>query len=467
MKQLANLLIIILILSISPGCTPAPIPELAPTISLPTQTPSSSAPVQPAAQTPVKTSPAVRQNAAEALWISNTEDQTVLRIDPHKNDIAATIQIDGRPDEVTTGEGWVWALDRRQSRIYRIDPRQNRVTAEFQLPDGDAKTVRTGNGSVWVGMTEAIDLVSQVPSMDEEFIPSGVVLQIEPNNGEITRRWPAQPVSQLQVDGSALWVLSNTVVDTTLQVFDLSSGQGMVVPFQNSPNWLPLDAIEISPQAMWLYSAAYGKIFQAGLDGRIRSAISLEERQPVGHADLLLTESGLWAITTWGSVLHIDPNTNHILGKIELNAPLTRLLSTPGAVWVLSEQTAMLFRIDPQQHAIAAQIATGSLLLPTVVPTPTPRVVLWKPCADAPTSRLKVGDIAYVTKDPPLPNRVRQKPNREAEILGLINPGGGMDIIDGPSCGEGWVWWKVKNADLEGWTPEGDFETYWLIPLYD
>jgi hypothetical protein len=340
------------------------------------------------------------------------------------------------------------------------------VTGELQLPAGDAAALVAGQGAVWVGMTEQIDLAAQAPGGEAELVPDGVVLRVDPRSLQVTARYPAQPVSQMRLFNGALWVLSRTVVETTLQVYDLASGQGAVMPFQNGPQWLPLDAFAIDEQALWLYSAAYGKIFHAGPDGRIRSAISLEERQPVGYADLLLTDSGLWALTTWGTVLHIDPVTNQLLGRIEFNAPLTRLVVSPGAVWAFSEQIATLFRIDPQAHAVAQQVETGSLLQPTVVPTPTTRVVQWKPCSDAPTSRLKLGDIAYVTKDPPLPNRVRQEPNREAEILGLIRPGGGMNILDGPACGNGWVWWKVKNADLEGWTPEGDFDTYWLVPLY-
>lgn len=350
--------------------------------------------------------------------------------------------------------------------MLRIDPSRNQVTAAIALPPGTPTAIAAGSGSVWVGLTGRIDLNEQTPGQEGEVLPPGAVVQIDPQNNKIKGQFPAQPVSQLIVQGNLLWVLSSSVIDNPLQVFDLETKQGMVVPLRNGPEWLPVDAIAVNEEHLWLYSAAYGKIFHADPSGQIRSAVSLEERQPVGHADLLAAESGLWAITTWGTVLHIDPNTNHILGQIDLNAPLTRLIAAPGAVWVLSQQTAAVFRIDPANTGITAQIATGSLLAATVVPTPTARMVLSKPCPDAATSRLKIGDIAYVTKDPPLPNRIREEPNVDSEIMGLINPGGGMEILDGPACSNGWVWWKVKNADYEGWTPEGDLETYWLIPLY-
>jgi hypothetical protein len=90
----------------------------------------------------------------------------------------------------------------------------------------------------------------------------------------------------------------------------------------------------------------------------------------------------------------------------------------------------------------------------------------WSTCHADYVSRLKVGDKAYVSKNPPLANNVRQRPYTDATILGKIQPGEEITIIDGPSCSNRWVWWKVtaKNNRLTGWTAEGDSNAYWLIP---
>jgi hypothetical protein len=293
-----------------------------------------------------------------------------------------------------------------------------------------------------------------------------MVVQIDPRSNRFSEQFPVQPVGQMQVNGSLLWVLSHAVIDTPLQVIDTNANRGMAVPLRNSPPWLPIDALAVDDGNLWLLSSAHGKIFHGTPDGRIHSTIDLGQRQPTGYADMLLTPTGLWAATPWGSILQIDPRTNHIDGAAELNVPLTNLISRGSAVWAFSQQTATLFRIDAATRAVTTQIATGSRLAPTVVPSPTARVVIWKPCPDAPTSRLKVGDLAYVSKDPPTPNRVRKEPNRQAEILGMINPGGSMEILEGPTCSDNWVWWHIKNADLNGWMAEGDKETYWMIPLY-
>lgn len=93
---------------------------------------------------------------------------------------------------------------------------------------------------------------------------------------------------------------------------------------------------------------------------------------------------------------------------------------------------------------------------------------VWQACSDAYLSRLHVGDQAKVGEEPPLPNRVRdQAGTGESKVIGQIEPGEEIEIIDGPACADGWVWWKIRSleTDLVGWTSEGDQDTYWLVPM--
>jgi len=101
---------------------------------------------------------------------------------------------------------------------------------------------------------------------------------------------------------------------------------------------------------------------------------------------------------------------------------------------------------------------------PTFTLTPT---FDWGACHAVYVSRLKVGDNAYVSYEPPLANNVRQEPYKGSTLLGKIRPGDEVTIIEGPSCSNGWVWWKItaKKDGLTGWTVEGDANEYWLIPI--
>jgi serine/threonine protein kinase len=91
----------------------------------------------------------------------------------------------------------------------------------------------------------------------------------------------------------------------------------------------------------------------------------------------------------------------------------------------------------------------------------------WQPCVGVYPSRLHVGDKAFISYDPPLPNRVRTQPNTDADVVGFLQPGEQMIILDGPVCSNQWIWWRVRSlgTGMTGWTAEGDATNYWLVPM--
>jgi hypothetical protein len=104
---------------------------------------------------------------------------------------------------------------------------------------------------------------------------------------------------------------------------------------------------------------------------------------------------------------------------------------------------------------------------PTLTRTATVTDDSWRACQNTYSSRLHIGDRAYVSFDPPLPNNVRENPKMSADVIGQIDIGEEILILEGPSCSNNWVWWLVRSrkTGLVGWTSEGDIEDYWLIPL--
>ena len=87
-------------------------------------------------------------------------------------------------------------------------------------------------------------------------------------------------------------------------------------------------------------------------------------------------------------------------------------------------------------------------------------------CSDGWT-RLAAGDQAMVSPESDTPNRVRASPSTSASILTQIGPGSLVELLEGPVCADGLVFWKVKSAAIPGgvgWTAEGDGQDYWLVP---
>lgn len=110
---------------------------------------------------------------------------------------------------------------------------------------------------------------------------------------------------------------------------------------------------------------------------------------------------------------------------------------------------------------------------PSVVPaTPSATVVPTAEAVECPRNfagylppRLEVGGQARIEVGG-TPNRVRQSPSVDAQQIGIINGGAIADVIGGPLCGNGMVWWRVRFRNIEGWTAEGVLPNrYFLEPF--
>jgi len=74
--------------------------------------------------------------------------------------------------------------------------------------------------------------------------------------------------------------------------------------------------------------------------------------------------------------------------------------------------------------------------------------------------------VAGAPTDPP--NRVRLGPGISNEVISQIYPQTLVNVLEGPVCADGLVFWKVENALIPGgfgWTAEGDGMEYWLKPI--
>ncbi len=87
-------------------------------------------------------------------------------------------------------------------------------------------------------------------------------------------------------------------------------------------------------------------------------------------------------------------------------------------------------------------------------------------CSGALMSRLRPGDQAHVSNNG-VASTMRQDPSTSAGIIDFLDPGWIVEILDGPTCNDGYVWYHVQpdQSSQSGWVVEGDTASYWLIPI--
>ena len=94
---------------------------------------------------------------AGAVWITDKNSQTLLRISPQYGEItriplpAQGLSRPGVGGGVAIGAGSVWVAE-GLSRIARIDPASGRVESTVSVPD--AREVAFGDGAIWVAASD-------------------------------------------------------------------------------------------------------------------------------------------------------------------------------------------------------------------------------------------------------------------------------------------------------------------------
>jgi virginiamycin B lyase len=143
----------------------------------------------------------------DSVWVAGIDGNAVYRIDPKANAIVATIPVHTRPKKLCALEGSVWVLNSTDGFVDRIDGRTGQITASINAglvfpADGDFDC---GGGYVWghVAAWHASD----------KAIPSLPLVQIDPKTNEVIRRYIGGKGFgwSLQYGAGSLWMTGSSL----------------------------------------------------------------------------------------------------------------------------------------------------------------------------------------------------------------------------------------------------------------
>jgi DNA-binding SARP family transcriptional activator/streptogramin lyase len=238
-----------------------------------------------------------------SVWVANSEDGTVSRIDPETHGIVATVGVPS-PVDLAVGPDAVWVASGTDGTISRIDAESNHVVAAIDLNDDDPFDPQTvhgiaaGAGGVWVATT-ASDLV-----------------RIDPEENRVTRsiEVPGDPIAVTSGLG-AMWAVTST---GRLLRFDPGSGAVTASLPVGSPGAFPTDVVATDDGVLVVVGDTWV------VDPR---STRLERTLDAGgftHGVADIPGPGFWAVTFDGELVRFaDP---------DLSTPPTRVRLAPGTV---------------------------------------------------------------------------------------------------------------------------------------
>ncbi len=263
---------------------------------------------------------------ADAVWVANGPMNTIHKLDPKTNQIAATVEVGKKPcSGLTEGFGSIWVPNCGDKTLSRVDEKTNTVTAT--LPVGPAES----EGGI-AASEDAVWLVT---------VPDGKLSRIDPKTNTVVAQVevPAGSAAVVYGDG-AVWVTTPkanmlTRVDAkTNKVTDsIETGPG--------PRF-----VTFGGGAVWTLNQGDGTVSR--VDTKTRKVVAnIEVGIPGTGGEIAYGFGHVWATVFQIPISEIDPETNKVVRQWTGNGG-DSIRAGHGSVWLSNLRDHNVWRIDPK-----------------------------------------------------------------------------------------------------------------------
>jgi len=287
---------------------------------------------------PVGGGPGPSAADAESVWVANTLDDTVSRVDAESGQVA-TIDVAGEPAGIATGEGFAWVTDATEGTVDQIDPSANRIVGSLEVGNGP-RGVAVAFGAVWV--LAAVD---------------GEVVRVDLGNGEVTKRIPvgSRPTA-IAAGAGSLWI-TDEAAGAVVRVEPGSGRVSEAIAVGNGPG-----SVAFGAGAVWVANRIDGTVSR--IDPVTDSVTSTVE-VGTGPSALAVGEGAVWVANAGsGTVSRLAPDTADVEETIDVGGSPSGLTAASGAVWA----SVLASTESHRGGALVAAMSAGDLFCDCVDP---------------------------------------------------------------------------------------------------
>jgi YVTN family beta-propeller protein len=260
-----------------------------------------------------------------SVWVANSGDGTVSRIDPASNRVIATVHVGGHPTRLTADAGAVWVTS--PGRMQWIDPGTNQVVQTLPLPVGLGEVALAFDGCLWVSLND------------------GTVRWLNPFNGQQFASVPvaSRGVSMLAWGESTLWAANGGTLVGIRQVEpQVTTRFALRRDGNRNPRATDLAVVGAS---LWVVDSD-GQVIRFPVD-RPEGQLGGELVSREGSAAIAAGPTGVFlASRSSQTVTRFDPATGQAEARIYL-PDASDVAVGAGAVWTTAPSRDLLYRIDP------------------------------------------------------------------------------------------------------------------------
>src|SRR3954451_4434639 len=270
--------------------------------------------------TQVGSSPAAVVTTKDAVWVANTEDDSVSRIDIATGRVNQTTDVGSSPTALAAGAGSIWVANSGSGTVSRVDPASGRIRQTLQVGSGPSG-LAFDHGTLWVVDTTGGGLFR---------LDTGAGADV----AELVARVGVGPTS-VAARGDQLWV-SSSGSGTVVQVDPRSGDVVQTVHVGNDPR-----GIALVGDSLWVTNNLDGTL------SRVSLATGATETTRVGAGPVAVagSQDAIWVADNDGRTLtRIDPRTNHVVSAAPTSGAPTALALAGDRLWLATASNPALHR---------------------------------------------------------------------------------------------------------------------------
>lgn len=262
-----------------------------------------------------------------SVWVANSGEGTVSRIDAKRGRVVKTIRVGQEPDSVAVGDGSIWVTNTGDGTVSRIDEASGRLQTRSIRVGRQPEGIAVGGGSVWV-VNSGDDSLTELDPDSNRTVGEDIPIGREPRD--------------VDVGEGAVWVTDR---DGRVHRIDPGTRRPVGPPIRVGAIRAALRGLRVDLGAVWVANARDGTVVQIDpRQGRqVGSAIAVGAR-PVG---LALGGGSIWVGNRDGDqLIEIDIGGRQVAEEpIAVGERPVGVAVGAGAVWVANHGSGTVTRV--------------------------------------------------------------------------------------------------------------------------
>jgi ABC-type transport system substrate-binding protein/DNA-binding SARP family transcriptional activator len=301
---------------------------------------------------PVRGAPAALAFGAGSLWVADSESRKVVQVDPGANKVARRYEVGEAPRALAVADGALWVLSGPEAAIKRIDLGRRRGPERVPLT-ATPTAIAAGAGALWVASEEA-----------------GTVTRVEPGSGVAGQPIPVgDGPSAVAVGAGAVWV-ANRHGGTLTRIDPAKRSVSWTIGVGSDPSAVTVDA-----GAVWVAGGDDGTVTR--VDPHARTLMTID----VGPSSTAIAAAGgrVWTTAGVAAAAHRG-GTLRVLYTTPPPGPSIDWLSAAGYYWVTFQVTSLAYDglvAYRRVHGASGSTIVGGLATEAPAPSPDGRTYIF------------------------------------------------------------------------------------------